>query len=95
MGRFKPVGEPIQPEIDRALQEQREGAVLILWTSREGEDLQNAVDACKAYGLVFDKVNENCQLMLDRYGPSRKIHADVYRDDKSQLPMHLTWERNG
>ena len=94
MGRFKPVGEPIQPEIDRALQEQREGAILILWTSREGEDLQNAVDACKARGLVFDKVNENCDEKLAIYGPSRKIHADVYRDDKPQLPIHLTGERN-
>jgi hypothetical protein len=77
------------------LQDQANGAILIFWTSREGADLQNAVDACKLHGLVFDEVNENCSEKLALYGPSRKIHADVYRDDKAQLPMHLTWERNG
>lgn len=80
----KHAGEPIWSEINRAKRERTEGAILILWTSREGEDLQNAVDACRSVGLEFEAVNENCQMMLDRYGPSRKIHADVYRDDKAE-----------
>lgn len=46
--------------------------------------MQEAVEWCRQYGLEFDAVNENLPEMIKRYGnDSRKIHADVYIDDKA------------
>ena len=41
--------------------------ILILWTCREGEYLQQALDFCELYGIKFDYVNENCKRNLDLY----------------------------
>ena len=58
--------------------------ILILWTCREGEYLQQALDFCELYGIKFDYVNENCKRNLDLYTVDcRKISADIYLDDKS------------
>ena len=57
---------------------------LILWTCREGELLQQALDFCELYGIKFDYVNENDEERTKYYGnDSRKIGADLYIDDKS------------
>ena len=61
------------------------GAKLILWTCRVGEDLEEAIKWCKARGLKFDAVNENLPELIDRFGGDpRKIFADVYLDDRSK-----------
>ena len=58
--------------------------ILILWTCREGEYLQQALDFCELYGITFDYVNENDKERTEYYGnDSRKIGADLYIDDKS------------
>lgn len=58
--------------------------ILILWTCREGEYLQQALDFCELYGIKFDYVNENCKRNLDLYTVDcRKVSADIYIDDKS------------
>ena len=58
--------------------------VLILWTCREGEYLQQALDFCELYGIKFDYINENCKRNLDLYTVDcRKVSADIYIDDKS------------
>lgn len=59
-------------------------STLILWTCREKEDLKEALDFCKIYGIEFDYVNENCKRNLDLYDyDCRKVSADVYIDDHS------------
>ncbi len=58
---------------------------LILWTVREGDLLQEAVDFCRERGLEFYAVNSNypeeevgtCQ------SPCRKVNADMYIDDRN------------
>ena len=58
--------------------------ILILWTCREGEYLQQALDFCELYGIKFDYVNENCKERIEYYdNDSRKIGADLYIYDKS------------
>ena len=58
--------------------------ILILWTCREGEYLQQALNFCELYGIKFDYVNENCKHNLDLYTVNcRKVSADIYIDDKS------------
>lgn len=83
------IGEPNLDVISRALEEQKNGAALILWTCRTGKYLDHAVDFCKALGLTFDAVNANLPEVIEAYGGSdcRKIVASEYWDDHAiQMP---------
>lgn len=74
------------------LKEQDKGHKIILNTCRTGQHLQDAVDVAKAYGLVFDAVNENLPEMIEAYqGDCRKISADFYIDDKAVDPRIQNW----
>ena len=77
------IGAPYWNVICAAVQEQIAGAKLVLWTCREGDDLQAAVDACSRWGLQFDAVNANLPERIAYYGNDcRKIGADEYWDDR-------------
>ena len=74
---------------------QRHGANIILWTCREGEKLDEAVNACEHQGLFFDAVNENLDSTVNLYGGNRprKVFATEYIDDRNsktywKLPYH-------
>lgn len=55
---------------------------VILWTCRDGKQLQYALDWCKEQGLHFDAVNENAPWLKAKYhNDPRKIYADYYIDD--------------
>lgn len=74
------------------IREQDKGHKIILNTCRTGQHLQDAVDLVKAYGLVFDAVNENLPEMIEAYkGDCRKISADFYIDDKAVDPSIQNW----
>ena len=77
------IGEPNTKIIKALLDEQRRGSKLILWTCRCGNALQDAIEACKTWGIVFDAVNDNLPERLEQYdySDSRKISADEYWDD--------------
>lgn len=78
------IGRPNIPVIEKAKREQDAGAKLILWTCREGEMLEKAVNWCAGHGLEFDAHNANLPEMNALYGnDSRKIGADEYWDDKA------------
>ena len=82
--QYPTILSPRKDVIDRALEEQRNGAALILWTCREGEHLRAALDACKEQGLVFDAVNESLVEWVDAWGNDpRKIGATEYWDDRA------------
>ena len=83
--------EPIWGVIERAKEEQRNGAKLILWTCRCGKYLDEAVEACRAFGLIFDAVNENLPERIKMFDGinSRKISADEYWDDLSWNPTRI------
>lgn len=82
--KWPEIGMPIAPNINRAKNEKANGAVLILWTCREGKELAGAVAACKAVGLEFDYVNENAAELKEAFGTDpRKIAATEYWDDKN------------
>lgn len=58
------------------------GSALILYTCREGEDLEDAVEWCKEHGLIFDAINDNLPDRVAEWGNNcRKIYADLYIDD--------------
>ena len=63
-----------------------EGHRLILWTSREGKQLEEAVEFCRARGLEFYAVNSNYPaggLFSDAPGQPVKIKAHLYIDDRN------------
>ena len=60
------------------------GDKLILWTCREGDDLEMAVKWCQEQGICFDAINDNLPAVIEKYGcNSRKISCDFYIDDKA------------
>ena len=54
----------------------------ILWTCREGKQLEDAVDWCKHKGVSFDAVNSNIVDFGSTLAVS-KIYADIYVDDRN------------
>ena len=91
---FPEIGEPNWPVIQRAKQEQQAGAGLILWTVREGQLLQDALDACKRWGLTFDAVNESLPDWIEAYGNRpRKVGASEYWDDRAVRLVATPYDR--
>ena len=84
-GEYPNTGEPNLALIEYLKKKKDSGkAILILWTCREGNDLQEAIYFCKKYGLEFDYHNDNCKELIKKYNNNnRKIYADVYIDDHS------------
>ncbi len=82
--QFPEIGAPNWSVIQRARQEQKAGAGLILWTCREGELLQEAVKACEGWGLTFDAVNESLPEWQKAFKNNpRKVGAAEYWDDQA------------
>lgn len=76
------IGIPNWDIINEALEEQKNGACLILWTCRSGKELESAIAACRNWGIIFDFINENSNDRVDAWGANpRKIFADEYWDD--------------
>lgn len=66
----------------KALQER--GHQLLLWTFREGDELQEAVEYCRSRGIEFYAVN--CSYPGEVFEPgitSRKLDADIFIDDRN------------
>lgn len=82
---YPEIGRPIWRVIRYCKEQQMQGATLILWTCRSGEDLVEAIQACVSVGLRFDYVNANTKEHLERFWgcDTRKIYADEYIDDKA------------
>jgi len=55
---------------------------VILWTVREGAELETAVEFCKSKGLIFYAVNKNHPEPTSVNEP-RKILADIFIDDRN------------
>lgn len=81
--KFPAIGAPQIDLIDFLKEQRKKGIKIILWTCREGEHLDAAVEWCKSYNLIFDAVNcnlETCNLK------TRKVVADIYIDDRACIP---------
>lgn len=69
--KWPEIGMPNEELIEYLKKRQTNGEKLILWTSRNEEQTQDAVDWCKKYGLIFDAVNE-VAIACRREKPDRK-----------------------
>lgn len=88
--KWPKLGQPNSILIDNLKKIREEGNKLILWTCREGELLDDAVNWCKSFGLEFDAINDNLPEVISMYGNnSRKISCDIYLDDRCMYPENL------
>ena len=56
---------------------------LVMWTVREGKELEEAVEYCKNKGLEFYAVNNNYPEETNKDGQPRKLKADLFIDDRN------------
>ncbi len=78
------IGKEIPFAIDTLLKIQKDfQACLILWTVREGRELDDAVEFCKAKGLEFYAVNNNYPEEKETDKQPRKLKVDVFIDDRN------------
>ncbi|MGB0890716.1 MAG: BT0820 family HAD-type phosphatase [Flavobacteriaceae bacterium] len=80
---YPKIGEPMIFAFETIKKLQQEGHRLILWTYRCGSKLQEAVDFCKENGIEFYAVNKNYPEEIFDGKISRKIHADLFIDDRN------------
>jgi len=82
--RYPKIGKEKPFAIDTLRRLQSEGHKLILWSVREGERLNEAVEFCRERGLEFYAVNSDFpNAAWSGSGVSRKVKADVYIDDRN------------
>lgn len=84
---YPDIGKPKIEVINAIKEYQSYGWKIILWTCRNFEALNQAVEWCKQQGLEFDAINTNLLEVQEFFGggDTRKVFADVYIDDKNVL----------
>jgi hydroxymethylpyrimidine pyrophosphatase-like HAD family hydrolase len=81
--KYPDIGKPKLFAFETLKKLQKEGYVLILWTYRDGDRLQEAVDYCKKNGIEFYAVNKSYPEEVYTESISRKINADIFIDDRN------------
>ena len=80
--RYPAIGKPIPFAIETLIQLQKDNHKLILWTVREDDLLQDAINYCEQRGLYFYAVNANYPGEEKSTAP-RKLKADLFIDDRN------------
>ncbi len=86
------IGELI-PHADRVIRKLKNyGAEIIIWTCRSGSDEIKVKNFLMEHNIPYDKFNENLQSSIEEFKDnSRKVHADIYIDDKSLHCKGIDW----
>ncbi|WP_397363593.1 BT0820 family HAD-type phosphatase [Olleya sp. R77988] len=77
------IGDPRLFAFETLKRLQTDGHRLILWTYRHGKKLDEAVTFCKENGINFYAVNQSFPEETFNNDVSRKIHADLFIDDRN------------
>lgn len=81
---YPKIGKPRMFAFETLKMLQNDGHRLILWTYRNGRKLKEAVDFCRENGVEFYAVNASFpEEKFDEAESSRKIHADLFIDDRN------------
>lgn len=81
---FPEIGSPKEEVWRDMIDAQRAGAKIILWTSRDHDNLKAAVEFCAERGFHFDAINDNLdEVKLLFNNSTRKVYANEYWDDKA------------
>ncbi len=83
--KYPKIGEEIPFAVDTLKMLIRDHHKLILWTVREGELLDEAVQWCRDRGIEFYAINRDYPEETTDNNPhfSRKLKADVFIDDRN------------
>ena len=104
--KYPNIGEEIPFAVDTLKMLRNDGHKLILWSVREGELLDAAVQWCRDRGLEFYAVNRDYPEETTDNNPhfSRKLKADMFIDDRNlgglpdwgtlyqMISQHQTWQ---
>lgn len=80
---YPKIGKPMIFAFETLQKLQAEGHRLILWTYRNGRALREAVKFCEENGIEFYAVNKSYPEEVYDEKISRKIHADLFIDDRN------------
>lgn len=80
---YPKIGKPLLFAFETLQKLQDEGHRLILWTYRSGEKLEEAVAFCEENNVFFYAVNKSYPEEEFNGSMSRKIHADLFIDDRN------------
>jgi hypothetical protein len=81
--RYPAIGKPLMFAFDTLKMLQKDGHRLILWTYRDGNELNEAVEFCKKNGVEFYAVNKNFPEECFNEKTRRKLNADLFIDDRN------------
>ena len=104
--RYPSIGKELPFAIETLRKLAEEGHRLILWTVREGQYLNDAVEFCRNRGLEFYAVNRDYPEEKPEHNHhfTRKLKADLWIDDRNlgglpdwgtiyeMIHHHLTYE---
>jgi len=91
--RYPVIGKPLLFAFETLRELQKRQHNLILWTYRAGKELDEAVAFCEANGVTFYAINKSFpDEVFDEATISRKIHADVFIDDRN-VGGFLGWSK--
>jgi hypothetical protein len=91
--RFPEIGREYPDAVGLARRLSAEGHEVILWTSRSGRRLVEALEWCDRRGIGFCAVNDNAPSNKARWSaeypdPPRKVYADLYLEDHCPFFQH-------
>lgn len=82
-GRWPDIGSPAPYAVDMMQKLKADGHYLIIWTCRENRQQTEAINWLLDKQIPFDRINDNVPGQTELYGNnSRKVHTDLYVDDK-------------
>jgi len=93
--RYPSIGKAKPFAVETLIQLSRDGHKLILWTLREGQLLDEALEWCEKQGIHFYAVNSNYPdntMVFNSESKSAKIAADMYIDDRN-INGIPSWDR--
>lgn len=68
-----------------------EGFYISVWTCRSGMHKDAAEDFLNKEGVNFHCINENHPILIEHWGETRKLAADIYIDDKQLGGIPEDW----
>ena len=83
--RYPSIGKELPFAIETLRKLAEEGHRLILWTVREGQYLDEAVEFCRSRGLEFYAINRDYPEEVQEHNHhfTRKLKADLWIDDRN------------
>jgi hydroxymethylpyrimidine pyrophosphatase-like HAD family hydrolase len=81
--KYPKIGRPLPFAIEVLKALQKKGHQIILWTYRSDFELEEAITYCLNQGIEFYAVNKNYPEEQMDHNTPRKVHADIYIDDRN------------